>query len=96
MAAIQTAISKAEKIGLDSGNLRRLESAGGIRAIRDIRRLETKGTYNQSRNGIDKIRKGQKMTDKEFQAATVAICAILLIVLYTITALYTVFREVWK
>ena len=36
------------------------------------------------------------MTDKEFQAATVAICAILLIVLYTITALYTIFREVWK
>ena len=46
MAAIQTAISKAEKIGLDIGNLRRLESAGGIRAIRNIRRLETKGTYN--------------------------------------------------
>lgn len=36
------------------------------------------------------------MTDKEFQAATVAICAILLIVFYTIAALYTIFREVWK
>lgn len=36
------------------------------------------------------------MTDEEFQAATVFVCAILLIVFYTIAALYTVFREIWK
>ena len=36
------------------------------------------------------------MTDKEFQAVTVAVCAILLLAFGIAGAVYAIFREIWQ
>lgn len=36
------------------------------------------------------------MTNKQFSAITVFVCAILLIAFYTAAAIYMLFREIWK